>query len=884
MDSGTPHKGSVFSNATSQYRFASGLAGPSNSNNNNNEPVRVAYPSSKPTQQQTSNPKYKPSLFSHVVSTATGSQDRTSSLASSSSFLPQDGYSRKNVGGNSADNHQPQRLKVSSAASHIILDHPSSHSSRDDHMNHQSGPVSIRAKPAAPILYIGKGARIARPQAPSDPESVHRYPQQGSPPAINNNGYARPQNRQPVGMPLNSATAVKFFQSAGLKVRKSNNSSDNSPLAILPSTGSSPSIPSDLGNSPGPLLRKTSGNGYPQPDNGNRSFSSGVMKDSRSPSPYNSRASYPMSNTNSRSTSSSGSQLLVTASGKGSKISPMVTQRRNDYYGNDDLDQDHSSEHNSFDDEFDLVADEYDRELEQELENELNYHENESDSNNSFMDNDNNDFGQDRIRNKKNPILLKVPTAVMPPGSKLAISSEYSGQQADEVSTKKFNDLQAKQARSNRKMMDLEISNASLMKVNKYLEKKIRNQAKNAQKEMLAEKRKSLFGKPIAGLTKTLSKDEIGGNDQERRSVIDNFDSNESTNSDSDVDSEVSEENDQEDFTFDATNKCFEENDLAEKTRLVEERTQSHIKFLKSSETVNKQIRDCLFMSEALLEQAKQSLSFEIDADEVRLEAENQKSKSFEDLEGSGFGELSDIDDNTDDEKFEGLGASAKFRSFGKLTEQEDEGEGASFSDIEANITNEEEDEEYSSDQSFEYKNRTQEYASFLPLDVMEEIEQELDEMMIEDSDTNENSNKDDMKNHDSDDSKCNDSGINSAASLPEISEDGTNLTKSEMAFFSETLDSIKEENTQELKETDLAENAKSSSMEDQEEKSSTDVKTPTIGSPALSQQSNSFSSSPTSPSSHHHLTPSLSALVSPSRLPVSSAHSKLLTTQNTNN
>lgn len=744
MDSGNNlRKGTFFSNSTASYRGPNPAQAPSRDSENSSGIYEQSADQSKI-------PKYRPSLFSHVVTSATthGSQ--------SHSEQPHSDLLRKSVNAysnnKSTDTYNPTYpyKQNTSSGSHIILDHPSSQNYRKDYNsnNHQANAVSVRAKPAAPILYVGKGARIARPQAPQEPESTK--------------GYARPQNNANGigGMALNSLNASKFFQSAGLKVKKTTGASNSgAPLAIMPPAPLSPELDDGSPN----FFKRKSSNVYNKfEQNNNRSFSQGTMARSRSPSSsYKPRASYPM--TNSRSTSSSGGQLIMATRGNGPRISPMVSRIQNEYHNEDNdatgdfEDEDYPDDNNSFDEEYSKVADEYDRELEEELENEKYNQENDfydhgGESDDGYNIEDDEDFdkfetGFERD-NRKSPILLKIPNGpvgVMPPGSKLSVSSDYmdshakshdpEGQHGDTnpSDTGNFDQLQIKQARSDRKIMDLEISNASLMKVNKYLEKKIRNQAKNAQKESLLQKRKSMFSKMVPGLKDNQlheeseeEKDKVKGEekDSEGMSSLD-------SNSDSEDGLDDSDNDSNEDFDmkfkasiFDDGDLTQEEAELAEKTRLVEERMQSHIKYLEWSEKVNKQIRDCLFISDALLEQAQESLAYEVDVKEMKIEEEESSNLAV-------LGEIhneEDEEEDSEEERFEGLGTTAKFGGFKKLTEQEEEDAGIA--------TDEEIDEEDDvSEQSFEYKHRTQEYASFLPLEVMEEIERELDEMMIEDED-----------------------------------------------------------------------------------------------------------------------------------------------------
>lgn len=155
-------------------------------------------------------------------------------------------------------------------------------------------------------------------------------------------------------------------------------------------------------------------------------------------------------------------------------------------------------------------------------------------------------------------------------------------------------DLQVKQARSDRKMQDLEISNASLMSVNKYLERKLRSQAKEIQYLK--------FSSSGPGTEITRFDSDIDSEEEDS----DNFNPDESM------------EDDLEREEFEHTDQTPAEVELANKTKLIEQRMQSHIKFLESSEKVNKMMRNCLLISDSLLQQATKSLEYEVDPSDLK--------------------------------------------------------------------------------------------------------------------------------------------------------------------------------------------------------------------------------------------------------------------------
>lgn len=156
-------------------------------------------------------------------------------------------------------------------------------------------------------------------------------------------------------------------------------------------------------------------------------------------------------------------------------------------------------------------------------------------------------------------------------------------------------DLQVKQARSDRKIQDLEISNASLMSVNKYLERKLRSQAKEIQ---------------------YLKFSSSGPETEITRFDSDVDDSEEENGDNYNLDEDM--EDDPNNEALEPTDQTPAEVELANKTKLIEQRMQSHIKFLESSEKVNKMMRNCLVISDTLLQQATKSLEYEVDPSDLK--------------------------------------------------------------------------------------------------------------------------------------------------------------------------------------------------------------------------------------------------------------------------
>lgn len=278
---------------------------------------------------------------------------------------------------------------------------------------------------------------------------------------------------------------------------------------------------------------------------------------------------------------------------------------------------------------------------------------------------------------------------------------------------KKMKDLQVKQARSDRKIMDLEISNESLMKVNKYLEKRLRSQAKSIQNAKFAQSRAKLHFSSALGRM----------DDAEFENTSDGPFSDEDEDDDDEEDSYRVDEEEEEDESrgVDATP---EELDIERKTKLIEKRMQSHIRFLESSEKVNKLIHSCLFISEALIMQASESIDYEVDPAEVKFGGQ-VAAGAFDDIGEASF----QVDG-------EGVAVTTVDDDESKLTtieEEEDEAAGASDGVQERAKPGKLQDSDSDGDYSaFEYKNRVQTFASFLPLSVMDEIEKEIDDLIVD--------------------------------------------------------------------------------------------------------------------------------------------------------
>lgn len=320
----------------------------------------------------------------------------------------------------------------------------------------------------------------------------------------------------------------KFIQSSGLKIRREyTGKPDNKPpLAIMPNTDSNFNSSSrNLSASPPgyakPIARRTpSGDGpfYLAKVPSSNS-------DSRSPSPTQENFS---ANTEQRSKSFYGSSFINPNS-----FSLSLSSKQNKtpiHYNDDDNDDD-------------------------------------------------NDSQSDLALNK----FLIEPSSVIPEEPEDEFDNKdgtFSTSQSTPAETKSISDLQVKQARSNRKIQDLEISNASLMAVNKYLEKRLRTQSKDLQ---------YLKTNPSSA---DLTRFDSDSDDEKENNEVDEDD--------------VLNETDE--------NLSPEEKELATKTKMIEKRMQAHIEFLESSEKINTMMRNCLLLTDTLIQEASKSMEYEVDS------------------------------------------------------------------------------------------------------------------------------------------------------------------------------------------------------------------------------------------------------------------------------
>ncbi|KAK9387092.1 hypothetical protein V1515DRAFT_602865, partial [Lipomyces mesembrius] len=161
-------------------------------------------------------------------------------------------------------------------------------------------------------------------------------------------------------------------------------------------------------------------------------------------------------------------------------------------------------------------------------------------------------------------------------------------------------------ARTNRKILDLEISNTSLLAINRTLEREMRGQ-----------------NRELRALKRWIQRNNIGGED------IDVGNLSVSETEDSGIDDESDEESnsggdeDDEDVTigpFSGKRSSVRSRGTASLSVLeLDELVQKEQDLLEASQAVNGSITNCLFMSDVLLKEARASLSFKVSEEDLRV-------------------------------------------------------------------------------------------------------------------------------------------------------------------------------------------------------------------------------------------------------------------------
>jgi hypothetical protein len=157
-----------------------------------------------------------------------------------------------------------------------------------------------------------------------------------------------------------------------------------------------------------------------------------------------------------------------------------------------------------------------------------------------------------------------------------------------------------KELRAERKIMDLEISNASLLSINKYLERRLRKKTRDL--EYVSSLRRDQ--------TDLRYTDEGGSMPRvtETGTTAESNDFNFSSESEDDT-------------VADEVVPDFDDESLlaGRKAEEIRRRTRVHIAFLESSQKVDHKLQHCLTMTESLLRDAQNSLNYEVDSSEIRL-------------------------------------------------------------------------------------------------------------------------------------------------------------------------------------------------------------------------------------------------------------------------
>lgn len=174
-----------------------------------------------------------------------------------------------------------------------------------------------------------------------------------------------------------------------------------------------------------------------------------------------------------------------------------------------------------------------------------------------------------------------------------------------------------KELRAERKIMDLEISNSSLLAINKYLEKKLRKQAKDLEQ--------------LSSVTASQG--------DPSDDVVD-------INLSSTSEDELNEEE---------TVPSLSPDDLlaSRKAAEIRRRTRTHIAFLESSQKVSHRLQHCLLMTKHLLQDAEKSLNYTVDPSDVKLgggvaDMDDDSRVDTTEMSMAEDTTMDDIDDNGD--------------------------------------------------------------------------------------------------------------------------------------------------------------------------------------------------------------------------------------------
>ncbi|KAF8472750.1 hypothetical protein BDZ91DRAFT_834341 [Kalaharituber pfeilii] len=270
--------------------------------------------------------------------------------------------------------------------------------------------------------------------------------------------------------------------------------------------------------------------------------------------------------------------------------------------------------------------------------------------------------------------------------------------------TLKMREELAANARRERKVMDLEISNASLLAINRTLERKMRKQTSELRRYRRLARAGELQPKSTRRRSSRASNGSSGDRDPDSI-VEDDFDDLKGIDEERDAEDEEEGEEDEEDeeeddestsdenetgLSTDGRPKQYKaERALATDNDRVSAELQKHQALLDASAKTDALLQRCQFMIEEMVKEAKKALEYKVAASDVKLggrilgsdneEEEDEEDNDLEEtvLDAEGLTET-DVDDmtGTDGETTDdGGGFGVGDDNEGDVTETEDEGD-----------------------------------------------------------------------------------------------------------------------------------------------------------------------------------------------------------------
>ncbi|KAA8894880.1 hypothetical protein FN846DRAFT_894679 [Sphaerosporella brunnea] len=238
-------------------------------------------------------------------------------------------------------------------------------------------------------------------------------------------------------------------------------------------------------------------------------------------------------------------------------------------------------------------------------------------------------------------------------------------------------------SRRERKVMDLEISNASLLAINKTLEKEMRRQTA----ELRRYKRLARSGRLSSGASNNNPRSSSpaskrGKSDSDAASIVESEEW-EANGSEEDDDTETEKLSEEEGESEDEDGKSDEKHREADEKRLTLDLSK-HQALLDASSKMNKSLRGCLLITDQLIREGKKALEYKVRASDVRIGGRilRDEDEEFEDSENldlesvDGDGQQSDLSRSV---SAEGTSAEDELDD-AEETETEDDEEAASSS------------------------------------------------------------------------------------------------------------------------------------------------------------------------------------------------------------